>query len=237
MRIHSSVITALAAIVSSVAVAVSPAGEPQYETGGPLAGLKLAPFPTQHGEPPGYPGCLPERMREGEPVVDMGNEYRQWGPQGQAPERDLYDGPVEHWRAYMFKYMPVRSFFDRQSQVANFVAPDISGVEPSQVEQYAEPLYWVPRHADPRPTGRKQKPVPVVRMRLDSPVLKLDLGELDAGVYVVRVIGAWIFLALLYLATIGSVQALNPIIALVRQHSETSLLVTSLDPPQAPNHR
>jgi hypothetical protein len=61
-------------------------------------------------------------------------------------------------------------------------------------------------------------------------IVGLLLSHVGEDHYVVRVIGAWVFLAILYLATIGSLQALNPIIALVRQHSETSLLVTSLAP-------
>lgn len=161
-----------------------------YETGGPLAGLKLEPFPTRHGEEPGHPGCIPVLMAGGETTEDMGNVYREWGPQGQAPERDLYDGSVEHWRAYMFKYLPVRSFFDRQSMLQNWIAPDLPGAAKADVEEYAEPVYWVPRHADPRPTGRQNDPVPVVRMRPGRPVLNLDLGRLDAGLYAVRVIGA-----------------------------------------------
>ncbi len=167
-----------------------PAEEQAHEVGGPLAGLVLPAFPAQHGEQPGYPGSIPELSEKGETLVDMGHEYRQWGPQGQASQKQLYDGSVEHWRAYMFKYMPVRSFFDRQSQIRNFVAPDLPGVKPSQVEEYAEPVYWVPRHAEPQFTGRKRKPVPVVRMKAGSPVVRLDLGELDEGLYAVRVIGA-----------------------------------------------
>ena len=177
---------ALAVVASAPAAGVAD----EYEIGGPLAGVRLPRFVTQHGEPPGYPGCIPERMETGETVKDMGHEYRQWGPQGQAPEWQLYDGSVEHWRAYMFKYMPIRSFFDRQSQLANFVAPEIPGARPSQITRYAAPIYWVPRHDPPRPTGRFVKPVPVVRMSVEDPVLKLDLGELDHGLYVVRVIGA-----------------------------------------------
>jgi len=167
-----------------------PSAEPRYEIGGPLAGLRLPPYPTQHGEEPGYPGCLPELQQQGEIIADMGHEYREWGPQGQAPERDLYPGSVEHWRAYMFKYMPLRSFFDRQSQIRNFIAARLPGVDAACLEQYAEPVYWVPRHQEPRPTGKMNKPVPVVRMKTGSPLLDLDLGELDQGLYVVRVIGA-----------------------------------------------
>ena len=188
-----SVIEARALIVLALAAAVSAAAaaEPaEYETGGPLAGVQLPPYPTQHGELPGFPGCIPELIEKGQPVDDMGNQYRQWGPQEQAPERHLYDESVEHWRAYMFKYMPVRSFFDRQSQRKNFTAPELPGVDRPCIEEYAEPVYWVPRHARPQPTGRSHKPVPVVRMKVGSPVLRLDLGELEQGLYVVRVIGA-----------------------------------------------
>ena len=172
------------------AIAAAQTTGSECEIGGPLAGLRLPLYPTRHGEPAGYPGCIPELAQQGQVVVDMGQEYRQWSPQGMAPERDLYEGSVEHWRAYMFKYMPIRSFFDRQSQLKNFLAPDLPGADPKQVEQYAEPVYWVPRHDSPQPTGRKNKPVPVVRMKVGSPVLRLDLGELNEGLYAVRLIGA-----------------------------------------------
>jgi len=177
-------------LLSPIAAAAAPQDD-DYEVGGPLAGLKLPPYPTQHGEQPGYPGCIPELMGQGKTINDMGREFREWGPQGMPPERHLYDGSVEHWRAYMFKYMPIRSFFDRQSQLKNFVAPNIPGAAPGQVEQYVEPVYWVPRHDPPRPTGRTNKPVPVIRMKLGQPVLRLELGELDEGLYVVRVTGPW----------------------------------------------
>ena len=47
---------------------------------------------------------------------------------------------------------------------------------------------------------------------------------------VVRIIGSWVFLALLYLGTIQVFQPLNPIIAVVRQQNEASLLVSTVDP-------
>jgi len=179
------VLACLSLVVSSISAAAE-----EYEIGGPLAGVRLPLFATQHGEQPGYPGCIPDLIEEGEAIEDMGHAYREWGPQGQAPERQLYDGSVEHWRGYMFKYMPIRSFFDRQSQLKNFVAPNLPGADASQAETCAAPVYWVPRHQQPRPTGRLAEPVPVVRMKVDVPVLKLDLGELDQGFYAVRVIGA-----------------------------------------------
>jgi len=172
------------------AAAAAQTADTAYEIGGPLAGNRLPLYATGHGEPAGYPGCIPELAAQGQVVVDMGQEYREWGPQGMAPQCDLYDGSAEHWRAYMFKYMPIRSFFDRQSQLKNFTTPDLAGADPKLIEPYAEPVYWVPRHESPRPTGRRNKPVPVVRMKIDSPVLRLDLGELNEGLYAVRLIGA-----------------------------------------------
>jgi len=162
----------------------------KYEIGGPLAGLRLPLFKGQYGEEPGYPGCIPELMQGGKNFTDMNNAYNEWGPQGVAPEVELYPGAVEHYRNYMFKYYAARSFFDRQSQLKNWVAPDLPGAGKGLLGEYAEPVYHVPRHAPPQATGKFGKPVPVVRCGIRKPVFKLDLGELDAGLYAVRVIGA-----------------------------------------------
>lgn len=147
----------------------------EYGIGGPLAGEKLPLFPTENGEVPGYPGCV------------AGSNFK---PEGQSPERLLYPGSVEHWRAYMFKYHPTRSFFDQQSLIKNWLAKDIPGVAASAVEQYAAPLSWVSRYGAVKPTGKFWKPQSVVRCKIGNPVLKLDLGELRAGLYCLRVVGA-----------------------------------------------
>jgi len=174
--------------LAAAAYGAAPAEE--YEIGGPLAGLKLPLFKTQHGEEPGYPGCIPELMAKGKEVRDMGNVYREYGPQGQPPQLELYPGSIENWRAYWFKYCPVRSMFDRQSQIKNWVAPNIPGATAASVEEYAAPVYWVPRHAPPVNTGYKNRPVPVIRCKVGVPVFRLDLGELDVGLYALRVIAA-----------------------------------------------
>lgn len=159
-----------------VLLLLAPQGSPpEFETGGPLAGVKLPPCPTQHGEPAGHPGCL--RDADGKFV---------YPPEGQPPELELYPGSVEHFRAYWFKYCPVRSFFDRQSLVRNFPAKILH----ARTEDFAEPLYWVPRHGEPKHTGRFRKPVPVVRCIPGAPAISLDLGRLPEGLYALRVIGA-----------------------------------------------
>lgn len=158
-----------------------PAAADDYEIGGPLQGVKLPLFTTQHGEKPGYPGVIPELQ-----VKDAkGNTT--FTAEGLPPERQLYEGSVEHFRAYWFKYCPVKSFFDRQSLVKNWLAKDLA---PPQVEQYAEPVYWVPRHSEPQATGKTNKPVPVVRAKAGAPVFTLDCGTLPAGMYAIRLIGA-----------------------------------------------
>jgi len=156
----------------------------KYVVGGPLAGEAIPLYETQHGEPPGYPGCL--KNEDGTFL---------YSPQGQAPERQLYPGSVEHYRGYMFKYMPIRSMFDQQSLIKNFPAKDIPGVKPAQVEAYAEPVYHVGRgnSAVQVRLGNKplfNKPVPVVRCKAADPVFKLDFGRLPVGLYAIRIIGA-----------------------------------------------
>jgi len=168
-------------------------GEDDFLVGGPLAGVPLPLFPTQHGEPPGHPGCIPaltEKAIKENPDREYGPLNTPFTPCGQSPQRQLYPGSVEHWRAYWFKYCPVRSLFDKQSQVKNWVAPDLPGADPTQVEQYAAPIYWVPRWGAHRRTGYKEKPVPVVRMKVGAPVLSLDCGTLTPGAYVVRLVAA-----------------------------------------------
>jgi hypothetical protein len=109
---------------------------------------------------------------------------------GPGPEVELYPGSVEHFRAYFMKYLPVRSFFDKQSQVKNWTAPSIPGAEGAKAETYASPVYAQPKNGNATDTGNKLPPVPVVRCSAAGPVFKLDLGTLDRGLYAVRVIGA-----------------------------------------------
>jgi len=182
--------TAAVVFVTLLAEATGEAVQQTYEIGGPLAGISLPLYQTRHGEPPGYPGCIPELYEKGEEVQDGSAVYREFGKQGQGPQRELSPGSVEHWRSYWFKYCPVRSLYDRQSLLQNFLAHEHPGVSAEMVEDYAEPIYWVPRHRQPVATGRTNRPVKVVRCRPDSPVLKLALGELEVGMYAVRVIGA-----------------------------------------------
>ncbi len=172
-------------ITSFLLVASLAADQDGYLPGGPLAGLKLPLFPGQHGEAPGYPGCIPELMGTEEKTT-----ARAFAPQDQSPQVELYPGSQEHWRSYWFKYVPARSFFDRQSQVRNFVAPGLPGAKPAQIESYAAPVYWVPRQSEIRDSGKKRAPVSVVRMAVGDPVLTLDLGPLDVGLYALRVIAA-----------------------------------------------
>ncbi|MDA0839890.1 MAG: hypothetical protein O3B01_17370 [Planctomycetota bacterium] len=153
--------------------------ETRYLVGGPLAGVEVPKFPTQHGEPDGHPGATGQT--EGELQFTTEDLY---------PEMQLYPGSVEHYRAYMFKYMPIRSFFDVQSQLKNWVAPNIPGAQEQHSEQYASSLFWVPRHSAVRDTGLKLKPEPVIRCKVGTPEFELDLGELNIGLYTIRVIAA-----------------------------------------------
>lgn len=156
----------------------------EFEVGGPLQGVTLPLYPTQHGEDPGYPGCLTELQKA------EAKGYVPFTSEGLPPERQLYEGSVEHFRAYWFKYLPVKSTFDRQSLLKKWLANEAPGVVAGQVEEYSEPVYWVPRHREPRFTGKFNKPVPVVRCKPKAPVFSLDLGLLKPGMYCIRAVGA-----------------------------------------------
>lgn len=171
-------LSALMVVVLFTGCVAAQERENEYDIGGPLAGLKLPLFSTQHGEPPGFPGCL---------VDEDGNFVHP--PQGNPPLFELYPGSVEQWRAYLHRYVPARPMYDRQSQIHNWIAPDIPGAEPHHAEEYAAPLYWIGSHAQVVDTGKRLAPVPVVRMRAETPVISLDMEELGHGLYVVRLIG------------------------------------------------
>ena len=173
------------------AAALAADAEPKYLPGGPLAGVELPLLPTENGEPAGYPGCIPELMGMPADAEGVLTSMAKWAPQGQAPMRQLYPGSVELWRAYMFKYMPMRPMFDVQSQVKLWTAPDLPARGNLRVEEYAAPVYWVPRHGEGgEPTGRFWKPRTVVRAGVKDPVFRLDFGELPYGLYCVRIVGA-----------------------------------------------
>ena len=144
----------------------------------PQGELKL--YATHHCEPAGYPGCLPDvRNENGEP------RYRPWGNPAWQP----YPGSVEHYRTETLKYTPPWTLFNAVTLVKNFRATELPEAA-GRVEDYAEPVWWVPRHADPRFTGRFNKPVPVVRAQAGDPAFTLDCGTLAPGVYALRAIGA-----------------------------------------------
>jgi hypothetical protein len=106
---------------------------------------------------------------------------------GPGPEVELYPGAAEHWRGYYMKYLPMRSFFDRQSQLKFWKAPDLAA---GKTENYRSPIYSQPDNGNATDTGKRLAPVPVVRCRAGDAPFQLDLGELDVGLYAVRVIGA-----------------------------------------------
>ncbi|MEI6494221.1 MAG: hypothetical protein WCO94_16875, partial [Verrucomicrobiota bacterium] len=109
---------------------------------------------------------------------------------GEGPEVELFPGSIEHWRGYMMKYMPLRSFFDVQSLLKRWVLADLPGIAKDRIISYASPVYQTPKNNLATPTGKTLDPVKVVRLGPGDPKIKLDLGELPVGLYALRVIGA-----------------------------------------------
>jgi hypothetical protein len=168
-------VRALALMLFVAAPAIGAGPEPLV--GGPLAGLALPAFPTQHREPSGFPGCLP----------DPGEPGKLLNPtEGLSAQVELFPGSVEHWRANDFKYLPTRSLYDAQTLLKNWKAPQFAAA----TEPYAEPLYWNRRHSSAKLLDLRNAAVPVARLRVRAPTIALDCGELPQSLYVLRVIGA-----------------------------------------------
>ena len=55
-------LTAAGCVFFSLSAALAQSDGREHEIGGPLAGLRLPPFPTQHGEQPGYPAFVGDRL-------------------------------------------------------------------------------------------------------------------------------------------------------------------------------
>lgn len=174
----------LLALVGLVVLAAAGYAADEYRTGGPLAGLKLPRFPTQYGEPAGFPGCMEELRVKNE------KGYVSHSPDGMAPQEHLYPGSVEHWHAYFFKYLPIQPMFTKQSLLKNWLAKDLPGIDKQALENYAEPVYWVPRHWKPVHTQKFHRPVRVLRTKVGAPEIAVDCGTLEPGLYSLRVIGA-----------------------------------------------
>jgi hypothetical protein len=143
----------------------------EYLPGGPLAGLELPLLKGQHGEPDGYPGAIP------------GTEF---AAADTAAEVELYPGAVEHWRSYYFKYVPMRSMYDQQSQLRYWTATEL---QLPGIELYASPVYKCGRHKTVGATGEYLRPVPVARLAAGVG-FTVDCGKLEQGLYVVRLIAA-----------------------------------------------
>ncbi|MHC4874007.1 MAG: hypothetical protein ACYTFY_19330, partial [Planctomycetota bacterium] len=105
-------------------------------------------------------------------------------------EVELYPGSVEHFRSYWAKYCKVRSFYDKQSMLKNWVTPNLPGTQKNQVEKYAEACYRVGDNSLSVIEGKRKSPVSVTRTGVNSPAYKLNLGTLQEGLYTIRVIGA-----------------------------------------------
>jgi len=141
------------------------AADIEYLPGGPLAGITLPKLPAPAG-------------------VAVGYAY-----EGQHPEWQLSPGSVEHWRAYWMKYCPVRSMFDAGTQIRRFAAADLAKSVNASAESFSAPVYFVSKRG-PNLSDITQPPVDVLRFAVAGPALNLDLGELDRGVYVLRIIAA-----------------------------------------------
>ena len=146
-------------------------------------------YKAQHGAPDGWPGCFPdteevENRQTGEKEVRP--RYPKWG----HPELENYPGSAEHYRTMGQKYNPAVNPFNAASLVKNWRAVELPGIAPKMVEDYEEPIYYLPMYGAEKFTGRKRAALKVVRLTAQSSPLTVKIGRLKRGMYVLRVIAA-----------------------------------------------
>lgn len=153
-------------------------------------------YKAQHGAPDGWPGCLPEKITvidkaTGNPVMDEASgkplqvdKFPKWG----FPELENYPGSVEHWRTFRMKYQPAINVFNQKSLVRNWV---LSEALTEGIEEFAEPIVYVPMYGIPRWTGKYREPVKVFRLKRDGGnAIRLKVGTLKVNMYALRLIAA-----------------------------------------------
>ena len=146
-------------------------------------------YRSQHGAPDGWPGCFPdteevENKETGE--KELRPKYPKWG----HPELENYPGSVEHYRTMGQKYNPAFNPFNAASLVKSWQAAELPGIDTNLLEDYEEPIYYLPMYGTAKLTGRKRAPVRVLRFTKASKPLVVKVGRLPRGMYVFRVVAA-----------------------------------------------
>ena len=163
----------MAGLAAWVFTTASIAGTPSVDewitdfTGSPL-------YPSQLGAP-GWPGVV-----EGQAAPSA------WG----FPERIPYPGSVEHVRVQLQRYTPVVPVYNAKTLIKSFRSTELPGIARERIRDYAEPIYSVPKYADPKPTGKYNKPVRVVAWDKNSAPIELSLGTFEPGTYVICIVAA-----------------------------------------------
>jgi hypothetical protein len=77
----------------------------------------------------------------------------------------------------------MRKLFDQDTQLNRWTAPDLPGISADRVGPVAAAI-----RKDYKLTGETRPPVVAARLAPDAPAVQLDLGHLEIGCYVIRVI-------------------------------------------------
>ena len=147
---------------------------PKAELQMPLHPDKQTKFPAKI---PGYPGA------------DGSEEF----PVKGYPEFVNYPGSIEHYRIQDQKYIPPVCPYNERSLVKNFILVEQKNTPKSMIERFQEPILYVhPLFQKPgfTRTKDKQKAVSIARLKPGGHKVKLHIGQLPFGLYIIRVIAA-----------------------------------------------
>jgi len=104
------------------------------------------------------------------------------------PEFLAYPGAVHHERSDLQRYVPSFPLCNQKTLVKNFIFHELPAFADRCVP-WQEPVYYVPMYDPDRvPTRQRRPAVRVYPWRSDSPAIRLELGKLPTGLYVMRCI-------------------------------------------------
>ena len=154
------------------------------------AGEGLHPYPLWPSTPvPGWPGVDADEDHtvEKRSNLENPNDLRpaKWG----QPEFLAYPGAVHHLRDSVQRYIPPYPLYNHKTLVKNFILHEMEGHRAKCVD-FAEPVYFHFMYGGRSLTKQRRPPVKSYPWKPGAPPIKLDLGQLERSLYVMRPIVA-----------------------------------------------
>jgi len=149
-------------------------------------GSGMHPYPLWPSIPvPGWPGVEVDEATTYEKLKGPGGGTATYG----QPEFLAYPGAVHHIRHVYQRRISPYPLYNHKTLVKNFVMSKLPEYKGKCVE-FAEPVYYTPNLGPRMGTSKRRQETKVYPWKPGSDPIKLELGNLPRGIYVIRPIVA-----------------------------------------------